>query len=795
MTGSESSTALPRPIRLLSVWIFLAGLICVSATNLPLVREVAGGDSLEDLRSRYESAQESGDLKSLASASVALAQTKDPRAISVLAEGYAQPAGPRDQVRYLLAGILSDWFRTPEETAAYAVLRTAHAEPRDAWLWYRSLSVEPPSEDGALVAARSNPEVFLRAAAVEALAYRLDKRGLGLLPRASEVPRNRQEQYVQIAALAGTLDRWRVDANSTEARTVALCLARLLDDPSIGSEARTLIARYLAAAYRYDGVCTSGRAWAIRVLGGPMRQVVRPAEGETASFFGIPCAGSRIVYLLDMSDSMNDPLEDCEWADVAEELGRVTTPSETAGRRRAPPPRLSGADATRFDAARVFLLRSLRSLPHACHFAVVGFGSSVGLLTPGPGLVPATTKNVDATIERLTRAQCGIDGDYGASTNLHGAFRLAYRLTDDGPVEEPAYVDLEALLGGAAVFYVLTDGVPTDDDWSFGKSHVSLQGRNGTYADPHLLLADLQRMNLFRKAEIHCVGIGVSTEDLLVPIARIGLGRVRIVGERPPRTIDARGAEMPGDPHSVDSRLELIEDIMAVDRSGRTTRCTRRRTWVAPRGPQDNDPCHERPLSGAPLSELGHILDTGTVNERIQAIWEVGCRGCVAVEALPWVFRLLRRATTTGFEAGAAMQALPRLGPSIEPYLRAQLADDCHLARVAAAGALGRLGNVREESIRALESALRYPDLGLRATAATALGRLGPEAKMASASLLGALEDLEPEVRVCAAGALVRIGVEKEAAFRVLRRALKDPDCGLRLMAQDMLKRLDEERD
>ena len=52
-----------------------------------------------------------------------------------------------------------------------------------------------------------------------------------------------------------------------------------------------------------------------------------------------------------------------------------------------------------------------------------------------------------------------------------------------------------------------------------------------------LLLPDIERMNLFRRAEIHCVAIGEAPDGLLRAIADVGRGKFRRAGgDAPPDT-------------------------------------------------------------------------------------------------------------------------------------------------------------------------------------------------------------------------------------------------------------------
>ena len=54
----------------------------------------------------------------------------------------------------------------------------------------------------------------------------------------------------------------------------------------------------------------------------------------------------------------------------------------------------------------------------------------------------------------------------------------------------------------------------------------------GPYTFPRHLLRDLVRLNMFRRVEIHCVGIGEANASLLKGMAQIGGGEFRSVSPR-----------------------------------------------------------------------------------------------------------------------------------------------------------------------------------------------------------------------------------------------------------------------
>ena len=54
----------------------------------------------------------------------------------------------------------------------------------------------------------------------------------------------------------------------------------------------------------------------------------------------------------------------------------------------------------------------------------------------------------------------------------------------------------------------------------------------GPYTFTKWLRDDLARLNLFRRVEIHCVGLGSYDGHLISWLARLGLGELRRIGDR-----------------------------------------------------------------------------------------------------------------------------------------------------------------------------------------------------------------------------------------------------------------------
>ena len=210
---------------------------------------------------------------------------------------------------------------------------------------------------------------------------------------------------------------------------------------------------------------------------------------------------------------------------------------------------------TRFDAAREFLKLSLRTLTPDKSFCVIFFGSQAELMKTTPGLMPATKANIDKCIRELDRIKGGPgskdrpDGLLRGNTNLHGGMHRAFKVRNRGLSKNREYVDPDTFIQGADTIFLLSDGKPTWDDWPIvdkrdpydntgdpesnvrhpDQPNLKFPGPYGYFYTPWLV-DDIRRLNLFRKCEIHCVGIGEADSGLISEIARIGMGMTRFVG-------------------------------------------------------------------------------------------------------------------------------------------------------------------------------------------------------------------------------------------------------------------------
>ncbi|MHC4974676.1 MAG: vWA domain-containing protein [Planctomycetota bacterium] len=463
----------------------------------------------------------------------AVARTRDPRAVRLLAGRYAKPRLPKDHERYLLARLCGEYFTQPAHIEGLRTWRRRYRKDEDGWLWFNALRAEAKGADVSSVVefVRGKGNVFLRAGALEALARAGRDESLALIPELTTHP-------VLAESCAAVLRRRREALGTPAFRDAALPVIALLEKKAADPHTQLVIARQLAQAFSVETVALHPSYWR-QLLG---YQEVKDLRGPTRAgrphFFGIEGTGRRVVYLIDMSDSMTAPLSGLEQA-----AAQAALPGLDVEWKKV---------RSRFDLARACLKLSLWQLPPDVTFMIVGFGEKAELFRSTKGLVKATRHHVAASVRELDGIRPGPrppDRAYGTlwgATNLHGAVLKAFQVRGRKLVKRHAHVG--GFKDGADTIFVLSDGQPTEDDFAASdrfkggkvtsdtETGDTKQGGAGSaryygpYRNRNNLLGDLARLNLFRKVEVHCIAMGEASSALLRRMAGIGLGRYRSLG-------------------------------------------------------------------------------------------------------------------------------------------------------------------------------------------------------------------------------------------------------------------------
>jgi hypothetical protein len=208
------------------------------------------------------------------------------------------------------------------------------------------------------------------------------------------------------------------------------------------------------------------RSWweAQREAGGGRPAAGRAGEPRYAgpTYYGIRLVTNRVVFVLDLSGSMRDPVE----------------PSENLLRRLPPEDRpLVGKEIkNKLELAKSQLARAVQALPEEASFSLVFFSDSPFVWEKS--LVPATAENKKRALQRVESA--GASG----GTNIHDALRATLELGGEDALERFAQ--------GPDTVFLLTDGNPS----------------RGELRDPRLLQSWFGDENLPRRIRVNTIGVG-----------------------------------------------------------------------------------------------------------------------------------------------------------------------------------------------------------------------------------------------------------------------------------------------
>jgi len=516
----------------------------------------AAAEDFDTAYKAYKTGVKRPSLRKRHEARERLARTGDPRALKALIHDYGRPEEPKDQVRYLIASLASESFAGPEYVEAFDDWRAKHSSATDAWLWFVALRqhLEAVGSGEVVEVAKSDRNVFLRAAAIEVLRYDFDGDPLPLIAELEKkLPSSGMDRAILLESLTALLCS-RVEQLKTPGfAEVASAIIRRMDEPGTIDRTRIAMGRQFAKLFKTRFVWRDGARWQQELdfvqHGGKQPQDERYAPPK---FAGIEASGDRICYVIDLSDSMLEPLTPAELKHLPK--GPVTgTPSAMA--------KISKNDAwkkafenvrwdkvtNKFEAAREMLKASLLMLEDNQYFCVICFGDGAGPLKGSKGLQKATLDNIQGAIKVLDSIRPGAkksDRPYGTlmgATNMHGGLHRAYKLKSGTMVGPGEYVNAATFDDGCDTIFLLSDGAPTWDDWAATdskdpndhagdpESGAKTQDTDtlifqGPYANSYEIISDVTRLNLFRKVEIHCVGMGGAEMNTLDTLAAIGKG-------------------------------------------------------------------------------------------------------------------------------------------------------------------------------------------------------------------------------------------------------------------------------
>ena len=556
--GDERGTAMD-PIGLPRLLFLVLAFLCQGeatwATQDPQAVSSQDADPFESVLREYQEILGWLPLQEHTKAREMLAQTGDPRALQVLLESYKSPHKFEVPARHLIAGICYRYLGNETFADQWDAWRTECDEDRDGYLWFRALTVlyEVRGEAPLVEILGSKASHFQKSAALQALAFHRSQVLPGWIRQlCADLPRKDDARLVLLGAMGVALRSQPISKTNDGLWEAAEAYAMLLgEDHKLSHRAKLTIARHLGLYLGSKRLWFEPDSWlnkikATRATG----SLPRSSGGDesyvgSSSFFGLEGTGERTAYVIDMSDSM------CTLIDPALLPKGPVTGVPTPKRKKGDPPTADdinwGRVKTRFDLAREHLKVSLRRLDEDAYFTMIYFGSQADLFRSTDGMVKATRTNVKKALDELNSIKMGPpiegrpNGTLRGLTNLHGGLRRAFQVRKKGLADEDEFIDKKAILDGADTIFLLSDGVPSWDDWDMpDKNHRNLPTGDpetlertpdsdsvhyfGPYVFQTHLLDDLTRLTLFRDVEIHCVGIGEANMGLLNRIAALGLG-------------------------------------------------------------------------------------------------------------------------------------------------------------------------------------------------------------------------------------------------------------------------------
>lgn len=584
----------------------------------------------EDVLKDYKRNETRPSLAKRSSAIYRLARTGDARAVEVLRKRYENKSEqkPADQVRYIVADLVGRFLGSPDAVKDLNAWTRKLKDHQDSWL-AANTSAAASAHGGAndLIndLLKRRQETVMKAAVLRGLGQQAPDMPALLTLVATILESELKERtkpidrHLWMTSCADVLlsiaKRDYAQVSTTPFRTASMKVVENFNEENTLDDTKLVCARMLSDVYMTDKIDLSLGYWAEVIDDFHNKKAGKSGGsghgGTRSKFVGIEGSGSRIVFLIDMSSSMEQAmtkvpsrlLKRKRPGDSASAKGddkkdekkdeQKEEPQEKPGEQSSEKPSEKPADgkdpkddiadkkpteskdpdpsddldwkaiANRVDLAKAFLINALTGLGEETFFCVVYFGTSAEYLPGCTGMMPSTPENIAKAVDELKRLSFPkADTSKGENpeafvreTNIHGAFLLGYRaLAGNGRKPKPELLeayehsDPRTFAEGGDTFFLLSDGAPTMDDFKesdttdegdniVGKESKESKGKAeagrrlnfyGPYRSQHYLLRDIERMNLLRKAEIHCVGIGEADEKLLLNIANIGLGKVRM---------------------------------------------------------------------------------------------------------------------------------------------------------------------------------------------------------------------------------------------------------------------------
>ena len=216
-----------------------------------------------------------------------------------------------------------------------------------------------------------------------------------------------------------------------------------------------------------------GKDWVAK--GAPKRGVgvfagQKRKRPEGRYYMGIPQDGGAILYVIDSSGSMKQPVK---WRKLGSGGQR------TVARKRGEEGKKH--EMTRLEACKLELIDALSRLEKTKRFNVIWYSDIPHAWSKKLELAQASkVRDAQAWVRKL---------EPNSSTNIHDALQLGFTFVKGRGVKDKSYS-----VEGVDTIFLLTDGSPTKPD--------------GSLDDPQKVLTAVKQWNPLKRVAVHTIGIG-----------------------------------------------------------------------------------------------------------------------------------------------------------------------------------------------------------------------------------------------------------------------------------------------
>ena len=201
------------------------------------------------------------------------------------------------------------------------------------------------------------------------------------------------------------------------------------------------------------------------------------------TIYGVPIKSDRILFVLDISGSMKDPLKNPQ-PPTPTSKGPIT-PKD--GDPPPPPPPEEMISGPKIDVAKHELKKAIEKLPKTAKFGIVAYNHATLVWKEHP--VDASPENKEEAFKWIR------DFKASGSTFTDGALRVAFRIAGLGAIDK-AYPEVVV-----DTIILISDGAPTDNAPDASK-----------VMDFHVILQHVKEWNARGAVVIHTIAIDMTNE-------------------------------------------------------------------------------------------------------------------------------------------------------------------------------------------------------------------------------------------------------------------------------------------